>query len=34
VLSYRSGGEEGSCAMEITLNASGGEVVEEKASGC
>ena len=34
VLSYRSGGEEGSCAREITVNASDGEVVEEKASGC
>lgn len=34
VLSYRSGGEEGSCAREITVDASDGEVVDEKATGC
>jgi hypothetical protein len=34
VLSYRSGGEEGSCAREITIDAPDGEVVEETANGC
>ena len=34
VLSYRSGGEEGSCAREITVNATRGEVVDDHASGC
>ena len=34
VLSYRSGGEEGSCSREITVNAARGEVVDEHASGC
>ena len=34
VLSYRSGGEEGSCAREITVNAARGEVVDAHASGC
>lgn len=34
VLSYRSGGEEGACAREITLDAVRGEIVEERAAGC
>lgn len=34
VLSYRSGGEEGSCAREITVDAARGEVVGDEAGGC
>lgn len=34
VLSYRSGGEEGSCAREILIDADDGEIVEQGASGC
>lgn len=34
VLSYRSGGEEGSCAREVLLDAVRREIVEEGASGC
>jgi hypothetical protein len=34
VLSYRSGGEEGSCARELLLDAELGEIVEESATGC
>lgn len=34
VLSYRSGGEEGSCAQEILIDADDGEIVERSASGC
>ena len=33
-LSYRSGGEEGSCAVELVLDASGGEIVDRSASAC
>lgn len=33
-LSYRSGGEEGSCAREVTLDAVGREIVESTATGC
>ena len=34
VLSYRSGGEEGSCSREITIDAEQAEIVEEHATGC
>ncbi|MBW3612735.1 MAG: hypothetical protein KY392_02610 [Chloroflexi bacterium] len=34
VLSYRSGGEEGSCSREILLDADDGRIVERSASGC
>lgn len=34
VLSYRSGGEEGSCATEILLDADDGEIVERSATSC
>lgn len=34
LLSYRSGGEEGSCARDLVLDASGGTLVEEHATGC
>lgn len=34
VLSYRSGGEEGSCAREITVDAVRPEVIEAHATGC
>lgn len=34
VLSYRSGGEEGSCAREVLLDAAAGVVVEQGESGC
>lgn len=33
-LSYRSGGEEGSCARELLLDALAGVVLERSASGC
>ena len=33
-LSYRSGGEEGSCAREIVLDATSGAVVEEASTDC
>jgi len=33
-LSYRSGGEEGSCAVEILVDARAGTLVDERASGC
>ncbi len=33
-LSYRSGGEEGSCRRDLVLDAGSGEVVEETAAGC
>lgn len=33
-LSYRSGGEEGSCRRELVLDAASGEIVEETATGC
>jgi hypothetical protein len=34
ILSYRSGGEEGSCARELTLDAARGEILEDEATGC
>ena len=34
VLSYRSGGEEGSCSREILIDADDGEIVERSASNC
>lgn len=34
VLSYRSGGEEGSCAAELTVDARSRRLVEEALSGC
>jgi hypothetical protein len=34
VLSYRSGGEEGSCAREITLDAASPEIVEASQTAC
>ena len=34
VMSYRSGGEEGSCAREVTLDAARGEILEDEATGC
>jgi hypothetical protein len=34
LLSYRSGGEEGSCARELLLDAAAGSLVEERATGC
>lgn len=34
VLSYRSGGEEGSCSRDVLLDADDGEIVERSASGC
>jgi hypothetical protein len=34
VMSYRSGGEEGSCAREVTLDAAQAEILEEEAVGC
>lgn len=34
VLSYRSGGEEGSCSREILLDADEGRIVERSATGC
>jgi hypothetical protein len=33
-LSYRSGGEEGSCRRDLVLDAASGEIVEETATGC
>jgi hypothetical protein len=33
-LSYRSGGEEGSCRQELVLDATSGEIVEETATAC
>lgn len=33
-LSYRSGGEEGSCRRDLVLDATSGEVVEDTATGC
>lgn len=33
-LSYRSGGEEGSCQRDLVLDAGSGEVVEDTATGC
>jgi hypothetical protein len=33
-MSYRSGGEEGSCAREVTLDAAQAEILEEEAVGC
>ena len=33
-LSYRSGGEEGSCRQELVLHAESGAIVEETAVGC
>lgn len=32
--SYRSGGEEGSCRVEVTLDAAGGVIVSEQRLGC
>lgn len=34
ILSYRSGGEEGSCSVEIHLDAEAAEIVERTATGC
>lgn len=34
VVSYRSGGEEGSCGAEVTLDALGGAIVAEQIVGC
>jgi hypothetical protein len=34
VLSYRTGGEEGSCARDLTLDAVRGTLVEESSTGC
>jgi len=34
VLSYRSGGEEGSCAAEVTVDAGAGELVDEQYTNC
>jgi hypothetical protein len=33
-LSYRSGGEEGSCRRDLVLDAASGGIVEETAAGC
>ncbi|MGH2417958.1 MAG: hypothetical protein ACRDFY_06465 [Candidatus Limnocylindria bacterium] len=34
VVSYRSGGEEGSCGADVTLDALGGAIVAEQVVGC
>lgn len=34
MLSYRSGGEEGSCAREVLLDAAGGDIADKSASNC
>lgn len=33
-LSYRSGGEEGSCSLELVVDARAGTLVDERATGC
>ena len=34
VLAYRSGGEEGSCGLDVTLDVAAGVVVEQAPVGC